>query len=216
MEMYLPMRQCRDCSSVDLVVRTTLPPAELAAGVRAALKPIAPNLPGNDFRTLQQLVDKVGLAAALRGAAARRLRVVRADAGVARNLRRDFLFGEPANAGDRHSHGAGRFGIQAASRNYRADAGTRRGGHADRRGGVVGAGAGARRDALRSDGERSADVPPDARVLALVAVVPAIFRRAGPRGSIRRSRCGRTDQETDYSCRRATIGSIRDAFQAGA
>ena len=35
-----------------------LPPGELAAGVRAALKPIAPNLPGKDFRPLQQLVDK--------------------------------------------------------------------------------------------------------------------------------------------------------------
>jgi len=43
---------------VDLVVRTSLPPAELAASVRAALKPITPNLPGKDFRTLQQLVDK--------------------------------------------------------------------------------------------------------------------------------------------------------------
>jgi ABC-type antimicrobial peptide transport system permease subunit len=58
MEMYLPMRQCRDFSSVDLVVRSSLPPADLAANVRAALKPIAPNLPGQDFRTLQQLVDK--------------------------------------------------------------------------------------------------------------------------------------------------------------
>ncbi|MCX6626379.1 MAG: ABC transporter permease [Candidatus Solibacter sp.] len=58
MEMYLPMRQCPDMSSADLVVRSSLPPAELAAGVRAALKPIAPNLPGKDFRTLQQLVDK--------------------------------------------------------------------------------------------------------------------------------------------------------------
>jgi len=58
MEMYLPMRQCQDIASVDLVVRTSLPPAELAASVRAALKPITPNLPGKDFRTLQQLVDK--------------------------------------------------------------------------------------------------------------------------------------------------------------
>jgi predicted permease len=58
MEMYLPIRQCRDYSSVDLVVRTTLPPADLASAVRAALKPIEPNLPGNEFRTLQQLVDK--------------------------------------------------------------------------------------------------------------------------------------------------------------
>jgi len=57
-EMYLPIRQCRDWASLDLVVRTTLPPAQLAAGVRAALKPIQPNLPGNDFRSLQQLVDK--------------------------------------------------------------------------------------------------------------------------------------------------------------
>jgi ABC-type lipoprotein release transport system permease subunit len=57
-EMYLPIRQCGDFSSVDLVVRTSLPPAELASSVRAALKPIEPNLPATDFRTLQQLVDK--------------------------------------------------------------------------------------------------------------------------------------------------------------
>ncbi|HXA05422.1 MAG TPA: FtsX-like permease family protein, partial [Bryobacteraceae bacterium] len=38
--------------------RTSLPPAELASSVRAALKPIEPNLPATDFRTLQQLVDK--------------------------------------------------------------------------------------------------------------------------------------------------------------
>jgi ABC-type antimicrobial peptide transport system permease subunit len=43
---------------VDLVVRTKLPPAELAPAIRAALKPVAPNLPGTDFRTLQALVDK--------------------------------------------------------------------------------------------------------------------------------------------------------------
>ena len=58
LEMYLPMRQCRDIASVNLVVRSTLPPGQLAAAVRAALKPIAPNIPGQDFRALQQLVDK--------------------------------------------------------------------------------------------------------------------------------------------------------------
>jgi hypothetical protein len=58
LEMYLPMRQCRDISSVDLVVRTNTPPAELAGSIRAALRPIAPNLPGKDFRMLQELVDK--------------------------------------------------------------------------------------------------------------------------------------------------------------
>jgi predicted permease len=57
-EMYIPIRQTGDFASVDLVLRTTLPSAELASAVRAALKSIAPNLPRNDFRTLQQLVDK--------------------------------------------------------------------------------------------------------------------------------------------------------------
>jgi predicted permease len=57
-EIYLPIRQTNDYSSVDLVVRTALPPAGLASAVRAALQPIDPNLPGNEFRTLQQLVDK--------------------------------------------------------------------------------------------------------------------------------------------------------------
>jgi len=57
-EMYLPMRQCSDQASADLVVRSTLPPVQLAGAIRAALQPIAPNLPGNDFRPLQLLVDR--------------------------------------------------------------------------------------------------------------------------------------------------------------
>jgi predicted lysophospholipase L1 biosynthesis ABC-type transport system permease subunit len=57
-EMYLPVRQCADAPSSDLVVRTTLLPAELATSIRAVLKPIAPNLAGNDFRTLETLVDR--------------------------------------------------------------------------------------------------------------------------------------------------------------
>jgi predicted permease len=56
-EMYIPLRQCPDLPSADLVVRSSLPPEQMANAVRAALRPIAPNLPGN-FRTLQQLVDK--------------------------------------------------------------------------------------------------------------------------------------------------------------
>ncbi len=58
MEFYNPIRQSGDWSSVDLVVRTTLPPEGFAAAIRGALKPVAPNLPGNDFRLVQQLVDK--------------------------------------------------------------------------------------------------------------------------------------------------------------
>jgi predicted permease len=57
-EMYIPMRQCGDRPSLDLVVRSSLAAAPMAAAVREALKPIAPNLAGNDFRTLQQIVDK--------------------------------------------------------------------------------------------------------------------------------------------------------------
>jgi putative ABC transport system permease protein len=57
-EMYLPIRQTGDYSSVDLVVRTTLPPAGLASAIRAAMQPLDPNLPKNDFRALQELVDK--------------------------------------------------------------------------------------------------------------------------------------------------------------
>ena len=57
-EMYLPLRQCGDQSSADLVIRSTLPAGQLAPAVRATLKPLAPNMAGNEFRTLQQLVDK--------------------------------------------------------------------------------------------------------------------------------------------------------------
>jgi predicted permease len=58
MEMYFSIRQCSDASSVDLVVRTRRPPEQLASGLRAALRPIAPNLPGSDFRPIEGLVDK--------------------------------------------------------------------------------------------------------------------------------------------------------------
>jgi predicted permease len=57
-EMYLPMRQTNDFSAVQLVVRTTLPEATVSTAVRSALKPIASNLAANEFRTIQQLVDK--------------------------------------------------------------------------------------------------------------------------------------------------------------
>ena len=58
-EMYLPMRQTGDYAAMKLVVRTTLPPASLAASIKTALRPIDPNLPVTEFQTLQGLVDKV-------------------------------------------------------------------------------------------------------------------------------------------------------------
>ena len=57
-EMYLPARQCGDQSSADLVIRSTLPPGQMASALRDTLRPVAPNQAGNEFRTLQQLVDK--------------------------------------------------------------------------------------------------------------------------------------------------------------
>ncbi|MGE3276822.1 MAG: ABC transporter permease [Vicinamibacterales bacterium] len=55
-ELYLPMRQCGDQSSADMVVRSTLPPAQLAGAVREALRDIAPDLAANEYRSLDQLV----------------------------------------------------------------------------------------------------------------------------------------------------------------
>jgi predicted permease len=57
-EMYIPMRQCPDRPSHDLVVRSTLPPGTVDAAVLGALKPLVPDLSSRDFRTLQQIVDK--------------------------------------------------------------------------------------------------------------------------------------------------------------
>jgi ABC-type antimicrobial peptide transport system permease subunit len=55
--MYMPLRQTGDYQSVDLVMRTAMAPASLAAGVRAALKRVDPSLPVVEFRTMEQLVD---------------------------------------------------------------------------------------------------------------------------------------------------------------
>jgi predicted lysophospholipase L1 biosynthesis ABC-type transport system permease subunit len=57
-EMYMPARQCSDLAGAYLVVRSALPPGQLAGTLRGALAPIAGQLASNDFRTLQQLVDK--------------------------------------------------------------------------------------------------------------------------------------------------------------
>jgi predicted permease len=58
LELYFDMRQTGDYSSVDLVVRTKTAPETLAGGVRAALLPVNPSLPANEFRPLETLVDK--------------------------------------------------------------------------------------------------------------------------------------------------------------
>jgi predicted permease len=57
-EFYIPMRQTQDYGTVDLVVRTSLPTAELASRLREALLPIEPDLPTGSMRTLQTMVDR--------------------------------------------------------------------------------------------------------------------------------------------------------------
>jgi predicted permease len=57
-EMYLPVRQTEDYGSVDLVVRTALPPSAIASAVRGALTPIEPSLAVNEMVMLRGLVDK--------------------------------------------------------------------------------------------------------------------------------------------------------------
>ncbi|HEY2434464.1 MAG TPA: ABC transporter permease [Vicinamibacterales bacterium] len=57
-EMYIPLRQCGDLPSSDLVVRATLGEAQSVAAIRAALAPIVHNIGGNEFRPLQTLVDR--------------------------------------------------------------------------------------------------------------------------------------------------------------
>ena len=56
-EMYMPLR-AGGYNSVDLVVRGAIPTTTLAAGVRAALRRVDPNLPIVEFRTMEQLIDR--------------------------------------------------------------------------------------------------------------------------------------------------------------
>ena len=57
-EFYIPMRQTQDYGVVDLAVRSSLPTAELASRLREALRPIEPNLPTSNLRTMQTVVDR--------------------------------------------------------------------------------------------------------------------------------------------------------------
>jgi predicted permease len=56
-EMYMPLGHSGGDNSVDLVVRGTMPPAALIAGVRAALRRADPALPVADIRTMEELID---------------------------------------------------------------------------------------------------------------------------------------------------------------
>lgn len=57
-EFYIPIRQTQDYGSVDLVMRTAMPTPELSGKVREALRPIEPELPTQNLRTMQMMVDR--------------------------------------------------------------------------------------------------------------------------------------------------------------
>ncbi|HKQ85555.1 MAG TPA: ABC transporter permease [Candidatus Acidoferrales bacterium] len=56
-QVYIPIRQTTDYGTVDLVVRSSLPTAEIGSRLRESLRPIAPDLSMSTLRTLQDLVN---------------------------------------------------------------------------------------------------------------------------------------------------------------
>jgi predicted permease len=56
-EIYIPIRQCQDWGSLDLVVRSTLPLPVLASRVDTAIRPLIPDLAKGSMRPLTTLVD---------------------------------------------------------------------------------------------------------------------------------------------------------------
>jgi predicted permease len=57
-EFYIPIRQIEDYGSVDMVVQTSMATPELAESLREALRPIEPDLPTQNLRTMQTMVDR--------------------------------------------------------------------------------------------------------------------------------------------------------------
>ncbi|MFG1690972.1 ABC transporter permease [Gemmatimonadota bacterium] len=57
LEMYIPMKQM-GWGTMEMVVRSPLPPESLVGSVRAALQATDPTMPTDDFRTLNSIVDR--------------------------------------------------------------------------------------------------------------------------------------------------------------
>jgi predicted permease len=58
LEIYLPITQVNDFSTLAMVVRSRLPAASLVGGVRAALQQADASMPTGDFETLEAVVDR--------------------------------------------------------------------------------------------------------------------------------------------------------------
>lgn len=56
-ELYLPIRQCYDFSSIHLVVRSTIPAASIARVLRTAMGDVAPGLAVNQLDNMEQIVE---------------------------------------------------------------------------------------------------------------------------------------------------------------
>ena len=92
-------------SSAELVVRTTLPPATLAASVLGTLRDINPKQTAAEFKPIQIARKPRQLVPPVLHVAGRRLRRPRHSARRPRHLRRHLLLRHPAHPGDRHPHG---------------------------------------------------------------------------------------------------------------
>lgn len=57
-EIYFPMRQIWAFQTVDMVVRTSLPPESVTAAVSAAIRTVEAQMPTEDFRTLDAVVER--------------------------------------------------------------------------------------------------------------------------------------------------------------
>lgn len=159
MEMYLTIRQTRDISAVNLVVRTTLAPAEMAAGISRRAQAHRAEPGGQRIPAAAQSRRQSSLAPALRSAVARRIRTVRPGSCLAGNLRRHLVLGQPQNVGNRNPHGPGRLRPRPADAHPHADSRPGRGRDAGRSGRLLGARARTQRFPVRSDFDRSRNLP---------------------------------------------------------
>ena len=58
LEMYIPYSQNTGFGTLSLVVRSRLPAASIAGGVKAALRAADPSMPTDDYQTLGEVVDR--------------------------------------------------------------------------------------------------------------------------------------------------------------